>query len=349
MKNSIKYILYSPVDFLILIYAVVFFSFTNKTPFAGYKSMLRLYCIYGGIITDCIGYLTKDKINKTTIDINDEDTKLKEIINNLNDKGYHVYNNFLSGDEIKELSSLIKESKFALRQSDADYDNNKNLKDKKNIFFDEYNPERVLYEFDRGHLINQTITQKILAKKDFYSIASKYFNSTAYLDHISLSISTDYNKASKIGDSNAAQLYHFDLDRPKWLKFLIYINDVNDNNGPHCYIENTHKNYSIPFKIMSRGYKRIEQFEIDKLFKKEKQIKFIESAGTAIIEDTKGLHKGEKLKKGYRVLLNIQFNNSMFGGPYEKLIFKEIKPELKDKFYKIKANLKFATNIQEIL
>ena len=49
---------------------------------------------------------------------------------------------------------------------------------------------------------------------------------------MSLAISA---KSDKV-DEHAAQMFHFDMDRPKWLKFFIYINDVNEKNGPHFFI-----------------------------------------------------------------------------------------------------------------
>ena len=67
-------------------------------------------------------------------------------------------------------------------------------------------------------------------------------------------------RISKISDKpgNKAQLYHFDLDRPKWLKFFIYLNDVeNLDHGPHSYIKNTHKVFAKPYKILIKRYQRI--------------------------------------------------------------------------------------------
>ena len=127
-----------------------------------------------------------------------------------------------------------------------------------------------------------------------------------------LSITSDYNKYS-YPDSKAAQLYHFDLDRPKWLKFLIYINDVDNFNGPHAFIEGTHKSNQIPFSLRSRGYVRIDDEEIKKINMAKNEKIFYGKAGSAIIEDTIGFHKGNIVKKGYRILLSIQVNSSMFG------------------------------------
>ena len=52
------------------------------------------------------------------------------------------------------------------------------------------------------------------------------------------------HKLSKKADSEAAQMFHFDLDRIKWLKFFIYLTDVKINSGPHVYVSGTHKPFS---------------------------------------------------------------------------------------------------------
>ena len=84
-----------------------------------------------------------------------------------------------------------------------------------------------------------------MLKDEIYDLGLKYFGTEPFLDHVSLSISTNFNKKP---DGEAAQLYHFDLDKPKWLKFLTYVNDVGITNGPHCFIK-THKSNAIPFSL----------------------------------------------------------------------------------------------------
>ena len=203
-----------------------------------------------------------------------------------------------------------------------------------------------MYSVDSNFLINQKIIQKILLKNEIYDIGRKYFGAEPLLDHVSLSISTNFNKDP---DGEAAQLYHFDLDKPKWLKFLTYVNDVGIENGPHCFIKKSHKNNAIPFNLRSKGYVRIEDHNnnINRLIQDE--IKITGKAGTSIIEDTKGLHKGLVVKKGYRILLNIQINSSMFGSPYEKVNFKKIDNDLLEKFKVRKNFFSQSTNLISFL
>jgi hypothetical protein len=77
--------------------------------------------------------------------------------------------------------------------------------------------------------------------------------------------------------------------------------------------------------------------------------RFTEKCGTAIIEDTRGLHKGEKLKAGYRILLNVQINNSMFGCAVPVHKFENIHEEYKKNFENLKNIFKHSTNIKNFI
>lgn len=68
--------------------------------------------------------------------------------------------------------------------------------------------------------------------------------------------------------------------------------------------------------MRSKGYVRFAENNEDLLHLKKNEIKINGKAGTSIIEDTKGFHKGEVVKNSYRILLNIQIYSSMFGCPY---------------------------------
>tara|TARA_Y100000389_G_C17434750_1_gene504799 strand:+ start:54 stop:1076 length:1023 start_codon:yes stop_codon:yes gene_type:complete len=323
--KTLKYLFFSPIDLLLLIYGIVIYKKFKTNPYFSYKAMLRLFYIYGGFITKLVHRLTNEKKKKVLL--NENFDKIEKINKNLTNKGFYQYQNFITQKQIQTINNLIENYEFNLRPTDQDLKNSKHTIKKK--FFNSKNPEAVLYEVDTDFLIQQPVIHEILLNNNIYQVAKKYFDSEPFLDHVSLSISSDYNKMTE-PDSKAAQLYHFDLDRPKWLKFLIYLNDVDEKNGPHCYVEGTHKINGIPFNIRSRGYKRIEDYKIQRL--NLDQHTFHGKAGSAIIEDTIGLHKGSVVKSGYRILLNIQVNSSMFGIPYKKIPIKKIKDSVYKNF-----------------
>jgi hypothetical protein len=345
MFRTLKYILFSPIDFISLMIGVLIFKKKNTNSFFAYKSMMRLYYIFGDIILDLINNLTREIILNQKNKKSEDEKKLEKINNQITDDGLFIYENFLSKEEICELKKLIKGYEFKLRLTDK-YVNLSSSHHDSRSKFDPQNPKTVLYEFDPNDLINQKIIQKILLKNELIDISERYFRSRAFFDHVSLTITTNFNKKA---DSNAAQMYHFDLDRPKWLKFLIYVNDVDLSNGPHCYIKKTHKNYAIPYKMRSKGYIRFADNDEDLLNFKKNEIKIAAKAGTAIIEDTKGFHRGEVVKNGYRILLNIQINSSMYGCPYKKVKINKIHDDLINSFRSKKNFFEFTTNIKQLL
>ena len=129
------------------------------------------------------------------------------------------------------------------------------------------------------------------------------------------------------------------MDRPKWLKFFIYLNDVDsEEHGPHCFIKYSHKTFSKPYKLLLRGYERIHDEEIFKFFKKSDEKVILGKLGTLAIGDTSAFHKGLNPKTKKRKVLTIEFSNSLFGSPFNKYNvskenFKNTYQNFDDKFY----------------
>ena len=114
-------------------------------------------------------------------------------------------------------------------------------------------------------------------------------------------------------DSKSAQLYHYDLERIKWLKVFVYMNNVDFNNGPHCFIKGSHN--SIGNKISHEG--RFTDEEVFKLYPNSNEVVHIGKAGTIIIEDTLGFHKGLPANCGHRFIFEFQYSVNGFGYPHD--------------------------------
>ncbi len=110
-------------------------------------------------------------------------------------------------------------------------------------------------------------------------------------------------------------MFHFDLDRIRFLKVFFYLTDVNSATGPHMYIQRTHK--SKPSGFFED--RRFRDDEITTAFRPEEIVELVGAAGTIIAVDTIGLHKGKALTTGSRLILQFEFANSLFGAPYERL------------------------------
>jgi len=118
-------------------------------------------------------------------------------------------------------------------------------------------------------------------------------------------------------DEEAAQFYHFDMDRLKWLKFFFYVTDVTPENGPHCFVAGSQRTGGIPEPILRKGYQRLTDEEVKAAFPDSRDfIEFTAPRGTIIAEDTRGLHKGKHVRSGDRLVFQLEFCDCMFGTGY---------------------------------
>ncbi|MGE4158096.1 MAG: phytanoyl-CoA dioxygenase family protein [Planctomycetota bacterium] len=102
-------------------------------------------------------------------------------------------------------------------------------------------------------------------------------------------------------ESNA---YHRDQEDPRYmLKFFLYLNDVGIENGPHCYFPGTH-NRVYPWQNRST---RFTDEEMRRELGADRERVFTGKAGTLIVEDTRGYHKGLPLVKGVRDMIMVAF------------------------------------------
>lgn len=106
-----------------------------------------------------------------------------------------------------------------------------------------------------------------------------------------------------------AQAFHSDRERLAFIKFFVYLTDIDLTTGPHVYAKGTHKKRPLAL----RGDRRYSDSE---LAEKGIEIEPIcGPAGTIVIANTQGLHKGVPPHegKGGRLLFQIQIANSLRG------------------------------------
>ena len=230
--------------------------------------------------------------------------KNKPLISNeeLVEKGYAKLSQNLKANHVKELIKVAKTLKC--------------YNGEKFVFFDEKNITSTRYNYDSNDLVNQSFIQKLIMDEYLIDIAREYFNSEPIFDMPAMWWSTPLGKGPS---SQAAQLYHYDLDRVKWLKIFFYLTDVNDFNGPHQYIEKSHKINSKPLELLSKGYERISDDEIKNHYSID-SFKVIKGLmGSAFAADTLCWHKGAKLTEGNRLVLEMNYASSLLGTYSENL------------------------------
>jgi hypothetical protein len=179
--------------------------------------------------------------------------------------------------------------------------------------FDERAPLAVRYDYETDALLDNADVQALLADPSLLRLVQAYLGCEPVADVLSMWWHTAYHAAP---DSEAAQYFHFDLDRIKWLKVFIYLTDVGPDNGPHSFVPGSHQTSGIPSDILRRGYVRLSDDEVYGHYGEDRCKRFCGPRGSIIIEDTRGLHKGAHVSGKPRLVLQLQFSNSLFGTSY---------------------------------
>jgi len=301
------------IDILGIFYfipAYIWFLLTNKTPKLAYKFHRRYFVRTSGKYNDFLSNLYARFVGKYEVNESNGilgklgNQEIKEIVNGVRDKGYFVFNQQLPNSVINSVYQYFKEE--PCKYLDIN-DRRRIAYSTSKVKFDEENIISPRYQYEGNQVLKNEHLKAITLDENFLHIAQEYLKVKPILDSSTLWWSAPFMGK---GANQAAQMYHHDQDRLKFLKFFFYFTDVDEDNGPHCYVPYSHK--SIPKGLRRDG--RFTEEEIEKYY----GIKGDEiggKAGTILAVDTRGLHKGKELVKRHRLLFQIQFTNSLFGQP----------------------------------
>lgn len=111
----------------------------------------------------------------------------------------------------------------------------------------------------------------------------------------------------------AAQVFHYDLDDYRFIKFFFYLTDVDLNSGPHILIKGSHKNKKLFHQILGVRCASKPDEEIVNCYGAENLIAITGPAGLGFAEDATCFHKGMIPTQGKRLLLQIEFAINHYG------------------------------------
>jgi hypothetical protein len=287
-----------------------------RTPAFCYQSMIGLFCLTRGHSNDwlssLIGLLKRpyNFTNPSGILGNITGESRKRVTSALNEQGYYVFENRLPEALCDRLLQYATSHPCKMRPMDGDA-----LGKPVMTIYHRGSPRAVRYDFATQDLLENKNVQCILADMSFAAVAQDYLGCRPVIDIVTMWWHTNFTDKP---DMEAAQYYHFDMDRPKWLKFFIYLTDVEATNGPHSFVAGSHKTGAIPSELLKKGYARLGDDEVSCEFDGKDFIEFSAPRGTIIAEDTRGLHKGKHVEKDDRLVFQLQFCNSLFGGDCPK-------------------------------
>ena len=291
-------------NLLMMLFTVSVFRFTKGN--YGLKYAQQTFFIFGGKPGTLASKILRKKANfklnhvehnlSSGIDYKTIDSELKQ-------QGFVVEKKFLSQESVKSIKDFSLKNLGAYRETD------KGEGALANILFDPSDPKAIRYDYSPSTVLACTDVQKVLSDKRVLAIAQNYLGGEPILDFVAMW----WHTKSLSPDSNAAQLFHFDMDRLRWIKFFFYVTDVGIDNGPHVYVPSSHHDNALPFSLRKRGYVRHSDKDVARHFPESNWKFFTGEAGTMIAEDTRGLHKGAHVLRGNRLLFQFQFTSALYG------------------------------------
>jgi hypothetical protein len=288
----------------------VVYLLKGKTPPRSWQGVIRLFCATGGWSQEVfhriisIRYPRYRNIEPRGTLGNLESREIASITESIDRDGFFVAPILLSDAQCDQLIEFALSSRYKWIDG---------WKDEPGPFNRE-NPVAIKYQMAQESLISNSVVQDLMADRSFLSVAQTYLNCAPTLDMIGLWWVTDFSDKP---DRDAATMYHFDMTRIRWLNVFIYLTDVTPDSGPHTFVRGSHRPGAIPWRFLSRGYERLTDEEVIDHYGQENVIEFLGPRGTILFEDTRGLHKGKHVLNGDRLIFQLSYVDSMFGGEAE--------------------------------
>jgi hypothetical protein len=154
-------------------------------------------------------------------------------------------------------------------------------------------------------IIGSETVQRLLCEQNLITAGARYLNADPVLVSMVMWTSFPWPTA----DDSSAQLFHYDLDRSNFIKMFIYLTDVDDSNGPHVYVPNSHMDK--PKDLL--GGERITDERLSVHYPADTWQTITGKKGTLFFADTQGFHKGAQVHEGSRSILQFNMASDRFG------------------------------------
>ncbi|MFG6519365.1 hypothetical protein ACGYLX_18110 [Sulfitobacter sp. 1A13496] len=113
-------------------------------------------------------------------------------------------------------------------------------------------------------------------------------------------MATWWSYATEVGPQQAEN-FHRDVDDWRFVKLFVYLTQVDMENGPHKYVLHS----SAQPKLTQ--VRRFNDDEVAAAFGKENIRTMTSKAGEGFLENTYGIHKGQPVQLGHRLLFQVVY------------------------------------------
>jgi hypothetical protein len=152
-------------------------------------------------------------------------------------------------------------------------------------------------EYDVEHVVRSPDVIAIANHPKLLETAARYLGCKPTISNLSIWWSFPAD-----GTPQEAENYHRDVDDWRFVKFFLYLNDVDAGGGPHCFVRGSHRSWRFLRKRRLRDEQVAAAFDPADLFT------ISGNAGDAFLEDTFGLHKGQPPVNKRRLLFQVEYS-----------------------------------------
>ena len=298
----IKLILAPFILILLFVELFLFKFFKIKNSNLSYQMMIKLFILTGGWSNN----LFHSFLSVKSKNIKDDDYS-KNFSELFSKNGFFLERDFVLNEKCLSFKKQLVQIK-GFWQGD-------NYSSKEKELLDINDHKEVKFYYDSSDLIRLDLPKQLIFDPRILELATLSLKSKPILSNLNCW----WSFPSKVPDKISAQWWHFDMDTPRWVKFFFYIDDCKDVNGPHLFIKGSHNNNCIPYSLRKMGYNRLPDAEINKYYMEKEILEFNCKAGSLLIENTKGLHKGKRVIEGKRLIFQLEFTSSLFGANLDNI------------------------------
>jgi hypothetical protein len=299
----------SKKDLSLILAGLVSFRLTGVTPQVSHMALVRAYESSSGLMQEVMHKILFTKSIGIDQGIKSEffgDVSVSEIdpiLSELNDQGYTTLPWVIEARCVNALLNEAETFNYNLRdpiRGEAPIINRK---------IDPAHPPQCVAAYAQSSdLAANTLFNKVCNDPLLLHFASRYLDAEAH----PIDSTLWYSFASAKPSSEAAQLFHYDLDTLRWLKVFIYLTDVGPDNGPHEYVPTSHKPGAKASQLINRNYARLKDREIDEYCSERRKV-ICGKKGTVILGDTRCFHRGMAVKADFRLIFSPIYASSKIG------------------------------------
>jgi len=222
--------------------------------------------------------LAKDE-NKKEVPLPEKGAK---VIKDLEELGYHIIPEFYSQEKCNKVIDEIKRA---------------HKEHKERIWLDSVESDHRLFG---ANVVSELISEFYL--DPFIKGITTFFERTSKYHGFTMAADMVYKELNP----GSGQGWHRDRADRRQLKVILYLTDVDENCGPFQYFEGSHTPTSILQSVLLHGFRynqnRFKDEEIEKLDQNYLRTA-VGKAGTLLIADVRGIHRGMPMLEGRRIIL----------------------------------------------